>query len=686
MNKGFLTRPFAVLVALLLIVQPVLAEVVVDTGSAPEEDAVIEAASIEEAVEVCEELTLSEAVVDAAEGPEAIVEDAPEAIVEDTPDAIVEDAPEAIVEETGEDEAAVGETEDATLPELPAENVPEPEAAEVPEITEAPEIIEVPEADKAFEAAAADPGVRSFSQTVAAKGETWKDVNLTRAAGFTGKLAKVSGTLTLQNVKINGVSAGEVNLLDWFDLDLGASIAVTDAAPLRLNLSALSINKGSKHRLQAFYNGSAIKASKVKWSSSAKKLASVSKKGTIKAKQQGMVVITASYKGAKALCRLDVTGLVYPKSVKLKKKATLGLNTLTALKATIKPANANDKTLTWVSSNPQVATVDARGNVAALTAGKAYITAVTVNGKKASCKVTVKAIKAKSLDFKKLYVTLHPGESYQAAITVKPSNTSYPGAKYTSSDTAVATVDETGKITAVGTGTATITAVSTYSAKIRNTCKVCVIEKGAPQLAGLIIGINPGHQRTTIQKRYPLAPGRHSYAPGVKVGAGGCSTGQPEFKVVLAIGLKLKRILEEHGAKVVITRTTNDVMLTNIDRAKMLNEAGVDVALQLHNNSCSNAGKSGQSAYIRTTGDWFAESKALAKSLTKCITRTTGFKNLGTVYYNDFMSLNWTTTPSVLLEMGYLSNSSDDHKLAQDSFREKLAQGIYLGLCEYFGR
>ena len=44
-------------------------------------------------------------------------------------------------------------------------------------------------------------------------------------------------------------------------------------------------------------------------------------------------------------------------------------------------------------------------------------------------------------------------------------------------------------------------------------------------------------------------------------------------------GLKLKRILEEHGAKVVITRTTNDVMLTNIDRARMLNEAGVDVAL-----------------------------------------------------------------------------------------------------------
>ena len=50
------------------------------------------------------------------------------------------------------------------------------------------------------------------------------------------------------------------------------------------------------------------------------------------------------------------------------------------------------------------------------------------------------------------------------------------------------------------------------------------------------------------------------------------------------------------------------------------------------------------------------------------------------------MRLNWTTTPSVLLEMGYLSNRSDDKLLALDETREGLAWGIYEGLCEYFGR
>ena len=118
----------------------------------------------------------------------------------------------------------------------------------------------------------------------------------------------------------------------------------------------------------------------------------------------------------------------------------------------------------------------------------------------------------------------------------------------------------------------------------------------------------------------------------------------------------------------------------------MLNEAGVDLALQLHCDSVSNTKKEGVQSFVRDNSNWARESKAMGAALTKAISAVTGAKNLGVKVNNDFMSLNWTTTPSVLLEMGYLSNSSDDHKLAQDSFREKLAQGIYEGLCAYFGR
>ena len=79
-------------------------------------------------------------------------------------------------------------------------------------------------------------------------------------------------------------------------------------------------------------------------------------------------------------------------------------------------------------------------------------------------------------------------------------------------------------------------------------------------------------------------------------------------------------------------------------------------------------------------------SPTLAKALCKGISKASGFKNNGVKVYNDYMSLNWTTTPSMLLEMGFLSNRSDDEKLARNSFRKKLAQGIHNGLCSYFGR
>ncbi len=79
------------------------------------------------------------------------------------------------------------------------------------------------------------------------------------------------------------------------------------------------------------------------------------------------------------------------KSVKMSKtKASLKVGETTTLKATIKPKNVTDKTVTWKSSNKKVATVDKNGKVTAKKKGTCTITAVTSNGKKAKCKITVK--------------------------------------------------------------------------------------------------------------------------------------------------------------------------------------------------------------------------------------------------------------------------------------------------------
>ena len=205
-------------------------------------------------------------------------------------------------------------------------------------------------------------------------------------------------------------------------------------------------------------------------------------------------------------------------------------------------------------------------------------------------------------------------------------------------------------------------------------------------LSGLIIGINPGHQIKTISKKYPMAPGSKKTGYGVKTGACGAWTGVPEYETNLQVGLKLARRLEDLGATVVITRTENDVMLTNIDRAEMLNDAGVDVALQLHCDSVDDRSVEGCTTYYRDNGDWADENRLLAQALTDGISAETGCVNRGARVNNNYMSLNWSTTPAVLVEMGFISNQKEDKLLASDEYRDLVADGIVRALRAYFER
>ena len=422
------------------------------------------------------------------------------------------------------------------------------------------------------------------------------------------------------------------------------------------------------------------------WTTSDKSIATVSKKGVVTGKGVGTCVITAtSHNGIESQCTVTVVRPVT--SLKMsKKELTLSLNHTGKLKAKISPSNATIKTLAWTSSDPSVVTVDENGNLQALKKGTATIRAKAYNGKSCKCKVTVKEFKPTSLNFSHLFVTLNPGDTFQSTPSIKPSNTSNKQVIYSSSNTDVATVDENGLVTAVGVGRATITGKCAAKSKVKNTYEISVIEAGSARFEGLVIGLNPGHQTKTIFKKYPLAPGSKETGYGCKVGAVGRWTRIPEYKTVLAIGKKLAEMLTEEGATVVMTRTSNNVSLSNIQRAEILNKAGVDVALQLHCNSSTNTTKNGISTFYRTTGSWVAESKSLAKILAKQMSNATGLVNKGPEAYNGYMSLNYSKTPAVLLEMGYLSNKKEDKLLATDECREQFAIGIREGLAIYFDR
>lgn len=153
-------------------------------------------------------------------------------------------------------------------------------------------------------------------------------------------------------------------------------------------------------------------------------------------------------------------------------EATIERDKELTLTATVAPENATNKSVVFTSDNEKVATVTADGVVKAVAAGEATITATTINGKSATCKVTV--IVPATKVFVNQNLKIQKGKALQLTASVLPAD-STDKLTWTSSNTGKVTVDANGKLKAVATGSATIT-VTTDSGK-KATCKVTVVKK-----------------------------------------------------------------------------------------------------------------------------------------------------------------------------------------------------------------
>ena len=161
-------------------------------------------------------------------------------------------------------------------------------------------------------------------------------------------------------------------------------------AQVKLSKTYLSVDEGKRATLKASVLPKKARIKTVTWSSSDPSVASVSSKGRITTYKPGTVQITATaHNGVSASCTLVVRSLAVS-SITLNKTAlTLKTRRSTTIKAILQPKNARFKAVTWISSNPGIVTVSAKGRVKAISPGTATITAVAHNGLSASCSVTV---------------------------------------------------------------------------------------------------------------------------------------------------------------------------------------------------------------------------------------------------------------------------------------------------------
>lgn len=264
-------------------------------------------------------------------------------------------------------------------------------------------------------------------------------------------------------------------------------VNVTDikVTGITLNKTTLNIKTGATEQLTAKVQPTDATNSKVTWSSNEPTVAEVDQTGMITAKKEGSAVITVTAQdgsGKTATCQVNVTDIKVS-GITLS-ASTLAMQTedVKQLSVTnITPANATNKALKWESKNTWVATVDESGNVTAKNPGEATITVTAADkgGAQATCKVTVTertapVIKVTQIQLSQTRASLNEGKELQLTATVLPTNATNQSLTWSSSVEGVATVDSTGKVTAIKAGTTVITATAKDDSGISASCTVQV--------------------------------------------------------------------------------------------------------------------------------------------------------------------------------------------------------------------
>jgi len=213
----------------------------------------------------------------------------------------------------------------------------------------------------------------------------------------------------------------------------------------------------------------------------------------------------------------------------------------------------------------------------------------------------------------------------------------------------------------------------------------CAIDEDNDQLVITVYSQQSDSSNVLADKLIVIDPGH-----GVDPGAIGKVLGVTDAEVGLEVGLKLRDLLEAQGATVIMTRET-DVRVALNDRPALANQAEADLFISIHGNSIDGRpDKNGIETYYyapSTNAQLYAQSVVRA-SLAQCVSDGLGLTTgrPSEVRTANYAVLRENNHPSILVETGYLSNAEEEALLGTDAYRQKLAEGIFIGVLNYLSQ
>lgn len=206
---------------------------------------------------------------------------------------------------------------------------------------------------------------------------------------------------------------------------------------------------------------------------------------------------------------------------------------------------------------------------------------------------------------------------------------------------------------------------------------------------GRKIAIDAGHQAKANLDKEPLGPGSSTMKTKVAVGSIGCETGKPEYELTLEIALKLQAELRSRGYEVIMIRTSNDVDISNAERAQIANLSQADAFLRIHADGYDDPTVHGATTICQTAnnpfnGALYKQCKALAGAVLDGLTASAGCKKRAIQETDNMSGINWCEIPVTIVEVGFLTNPEEDALLSTEEYQNKIAVGIANGLDAYF--